>query len=225
MKRLIFNIYNLLTKFSCYSFRINNKSEWRKINYVIILLFTLFFGVSCRSQKIYLKNPLPNNPTSYTFKISTNDVLNVLQKCHYDSYYSGQKLKIVELYHNYNNRFKSLWPDEVKTILSNNENKYDFWIKILVDSSDIYFIKQKPLEYTLECIGHINKVDSNSIKLEIKVLNAKVLIRNELLPRPPHFVHNPIYKKVEPTTIEEYKILQCIGKSLGIISQMPALKL
>lgn len=61
--------------------------------------------------------------------------------------------------------------------------------------------------------------------MEIKVLNAKVHLRDQLLPSPPHFVNNPIYKEVEPTTIEEYKILQCVGKGLGVIAQMPPLKL
>lgn len=189
---------------------------------IIVFIFTL---ISCSSQKILLKNPLPNNPTSYIFKTKLNEVTKLLQGGYIDSYYSGHKLKIIEMYHNDYDKFKKIWPNRVKTILSTEENKYDIWMKIGIDSSEIYINKDKPLEYLMECLAHLSIIDSNTIKVEIIVLNAKVHLRDELLPRPPHFINNPIYKNVAPTTIEEYKILQCIGKGLGILNQMPPLKI
>ena len=98
-------------------------------------------------------------------------------------------------------------------------------MEITVDSSDIYFNKKgKPLKYLMECVAHFTAIDSNTTKVEIKVLNAKVHIRNKLLPSPPHFINNPVYKNVMPTTIEEYKILQSFGLFLGVLDKMPQLK-
>ncbi len=75
----------------------------------------------------------------------------------------------------------------------------------------------------MECIAHFTAIDSNTTKVEIEVLNAKIHVRNELLGTPPHFVNNPIYRAIKSTTIEEYKILQCFGKELEIIKEMPNL--
>ncbi len=77
----------------------------------------------------------------------------------------------------------------------------------------------------MECIAHFIAIDNNTIKAEIEVLNAKVHVLDRLLPSLPHFANNPVYQEVKPTTIEEYKILQCFGKGLGVINQMPALQL
>jgi hypothetical protein len=60
-------------------------------------------------------------------------------------------------------------------------------------------------------------------RVEIQVFTSQVHVRDRLLPSPPHFVNNPIYRKVPPTTIEEYTILQCFGKALGVFDQMPPL--
>lgn len=187
----------------------------------IFLLFILVTSSSCGSQNVISKG-LSNNPTSYIFKINIHDACVLLEKsCNRNSSF---KFNIRDLYYHHTSK-KSSWPQAAKTALAGEAHKYDAWMKITVDSSDIYFNKKgQPLEYLMECNAHFTSIDSNTTRMEIKVLNAKIRLRDQLLPSPPHFVNNPVYKAVKPTTIEEYKILQCFGKGLGVINQMPALK-
>jgi hypothetical protein len=99
-------------------------------------------------------------------------------------------------------------------------------MRVAVDSSDIYFKrKRKPFSYEMVCVAHFTTVDSATVKLEIQVLDSKIQVGTKLLPGLPHFVRDGVYKSVKPTTIEEYKIIQCLGRELHVINQMPALKI
>jgi hypothetical protein len=194
-----------------------------KPRYVIITLSFLFTSVmDSYSQKITSKS-LPNNPTSYIFKIKVEEARFTLEKSYYE--FGGLSLYIHDIY--YRGKWKrSSWPDVARNALSGDANKNDVWMQVSVDSSDVYFNKKgKPLGYEMECLVHFTAIDSTHTKMEIKVLNAKVHVRDRLLPSPPHFENNPVYKTVKPTTIEEYKILQCMGKELGVFDRMPPLRL
>ncbi|HTD99340.1 MAG TPA: hypothetical protein VK668_08625 [Mucilaginibacter sp.] len=190
----------------------------------VIFFASLFLvcSASCYSQKVISK-PLPENPISYIFEVKIKDAPSFLEKGYYK--YGGVNLFIHDIY--YWGTWKTgRWPEIATKVLAGELNKYDVYMQVSVDSSNTYFNKKgKPFEYEMECVAHFTTIDSNNTKMEIKVLSSKVHLRNALLPSPPHFVNNPIYKNVKPTTIEEYKIIQCLGKALGISEQMPALKL
>jgi hypothetical protein len=198
----------------------------RFVKYINIkIVFFSFFicGLSCSSQKLISKD-FPNNPISYTFKMKIENPGFFLEK--YVRRFNTLKFFIHDIFYNGSSRKVNEWPDAVKNSLSGEANKNDIWMQLTVDSSDIYFNKKgKPFEYLMECVAHFTAIDSNTTRIEIIVLNAKIHLRNRLLPSPPHFVKNPVYKKVKPTTIEEYKILQSIGKWLEVIDLMPKLKL
>ncbi len=195
-----------------------------KFKIVNIVFFNfLICCLSCNSQKLILKD-FPNNPTSYTFKIKNENVHLFLEND--ASKFNTPKFYIRDIFYHGSPKKNNWWPVAAKNALSGETCNNDIWMQITVDSSDIYFSKKgEPLEYLVECVLHFTVIDSNTTKVAAKVLNAKVHIRNQLLPSPPHFVRNPVYKEVKPTTIEEYKILQCIGKWLGVIDSMPPLKL
>ena len=189
---------------------------------IIILLSLLIFNEECTAQRIISKE-FPDNPTSYMFKIKIDDARFALERGIFK--YSDLKFEIKDIYDNGTWK-RTYWPEEVKDALSKEVNKYDVWMSIAVDSSDIYFKnKKRSFGYEMVCIAHFTPIDSNTIKIEIKVLDSKVNIGTKLLPSLPHFVRGPVYKSVKPTTIEEYKIIQCLGRELGVVKQMPILKI
>ena len=198
----------------------------RYINKNINLLLLFFFCcvTDCRSQKIISKG-FHHNLTSFIFKIKVKDARFVLAKNLYK--YSSLKFHVLDDVY-YRSCFEKvrLWPAAAQDALFTEANKNDVWMRVSVDSSDVYFNKKnKPLEYEMECLVHFTAINETTTKMEIKVLNSKVYIRDQLLPSPPHFANNPVYKNVKPTTIESYKILQCMGKELSVIDQMPLLRL
>jgi hypothetical protein len=189
----------------------------------LFLLWFLVCATGCRPKRI-LSKILPNNPTGYIFKIKAVDARFVLAKNLHK--YSSLKFHVLEDIYRSSFEKVRLWPTAAKKALFVEANKDNVWMRVSVDSSDVYFNnKNKPLEYEMECLVHFTAINETTTKMEIKVLTSKVHLRDRLLPSPPHFVNNPVYKNVTPTTIEEYKILQCMGKELGVIDQMPPLRL
>jgi hypothetical protein len=189
---------------------------------IILLMLIALLTCACHSSKV-LSKELPDNPTNYMYHIKIDSANKFLKK--FILYCSTMKFGADEIRFN-GDGYYSIWSNEAKSALKGEEYKYDVWMIVKVDSSDVYYNKNgKPLEYILECRAHFTSIDGNDTKLEIQVLNAKVHVRDALLPSAPHFVNDPIYKNVKPTTIEEYKILQCFGKGLGVIDKMPTLKL
>jgi hypothetical protein len=64
-------------------------------------------------------------------------------------------------------------------------------------------------------------VDEKTTKVKINVCRPKISIRvNSIISHAPGFYNN---YNVEPSTIEEYKILLVIGEKLGIREKMPNL--
>jgi len=193
----------------------------RSLNLCSLLILICYSN--CSAQKVTSK-PIPNNPTSYIFKIKIAEARIVLEKSL--NKYGSVNLHVHDIYYQSTSKPLRLWPETAKKALAGDENRSDFYMQVSVDSSAIYVDRKgRPFGYEMECITHFTKIDSNTTKIEIRVLNAKVHLRDRLLPSPPHFVNNPVYKTVIPTTIEEYKILQCLGRALGVFNQMPVLKI
>jgi hypothetical protein len=200
------------------------KMRYINNNINLVLLFLFFCVTDCSSQKIISKG-FHDNLTSYNFKIKVEDARFVLAKNLYK--YSSLKFHVLDdIYYRSSFEKVRFWPTAARNALFIEANKNDVWMRVSVDSSDVYFNKEnKPFEYEMECIVHFTAINETTTKMEIKVLTSKVHIRDQLLPSPPHFVNNPVYKNVKPTTIESYKIIQCMGKELGVIDQMPLLRL
>ncbi len=194
-----------------------------KLKNILLILLIYFFALSCNLPRIVSKE-LPRNPTSYIFKMKMDSVGSFFQKSYF-KYHNGLKFDLEDIYY-YPNWKGSSAPESATKALSMDAQRNDVWMILKVDSSLTYFSKKrKTLEYLMECRAHFSMVNDSMTKIEIQVLNAAVHIRDRLLPGPPHFVNNPVYKKVLPTTIEEYKILQCFGKGLGEFNEMPPINL
>ena len=90
-------------------------------------------------------------------------------------------------------------------------------------SSKVYFQKNGfPYTYSPRRFQfHIELLEENLAKVWIEVVEPKVPIRPPLIPLP-HVGWE--YKEVPPTTVEEYEILQFIGKELGV-TDMPEIKI
>jgi hypothetical protein len=187
------------------------------------LIIALSLFTCCSSPRI-VSRALPDNLTSYVFKVKIENA-NILFKKFYFTYHNNFGFYLDDIFFN-GDSLNRIWSDIARATLKNEANKYDVCFELIEDSSLIYSNKKgKPFEYLMAGIAHFTFIDENTTKLEIQVLNAKVHIRDALLPSPPHFGHTPIYKQVKPTTIEEYKILQCFGMGLKVFNEMPVLKL
>ena len=78
------------------------------------------------------------------------------------------------------------------------------------------------LDYRVSFYLHLENIDENHTKVSIKTIEPNVIVGNDLLPSPPHFIRNYKIMVVEPSTIEEYEILLEIGKLIGE-KEMPLL--
>ncbi|HBX85524.1 MAG TPA: hypothetical protein DEH40_12560 [Marinilabiliales bacterium] len=79
--------------------------------------------------------------------------------------------------------------------------------------SDVYFKGKKPLLYKAEFHLHFERINDTITKIKINTINPKVVIGKQRITMASHKGYK--YKTVEPTTIEEYKILLRIGKIAG----------
>ncbi len=190
------------------------------------ILCLLLVGVSLGpidcSPHIVATRRSVDNPTNYLFKMHMVDAGPMLER-HAKTFNSG-KFDMEEICYHGSAKPEKWWPVAAQKALSRDSGRAKIWLRVSVDSSEIYRGKDGlPLGYLMECALSLIAVDSEHVRASITVLKAEACSGKELFPRPPHFVHEPRCKAVEPTTIEEYKILQSLGAELGIFDTMPAL--
>jgi hypothetical protein len=91
----------------------------------------------------------------------------------------------------------------------------------VIGPSPVYSVRGKPLPYTSEFHLHFESVDEKNTRVTVIPHNPRVANGSKCCS--PHGLYT-IYQDVEPTTIEEYRILQLIGQVVGT-KDMPPLKL
>jgi hypothetical protein len=129
------------------------------------------------------------------------------------------------LYTDFQESAKSNMSSQNKGKVQPNNGELTAYMVVSVDSSTIYQRSDgKPLPYSAECRLHFIPIEKHKAEVSVEVLSAWVTLGKKRLPSIPHFVQNDKVQYVKPTTIEEYKLLLCFGKGLGIADQMPALK-
>ena len=181
----------------------------------------LLFLVGCTTAKLTSKT-FPSNPVSYTFNVNI-DSARMLFRDYYFRYHNsmGFDLRFTDFQEN----GKSSTPDDSKGNVQRQNGELTAYMVVSVDSSTVYQRSDgKALPYSAECRLHFIPVEKHKVEVSVEVLSAWVALGKQLLPSIPHFVHNDKVRYVKPTTIEEYKLLLCFGKGLGIADQMPALK-
>ena len=109
-------------------------------------------------------------------------------------------------------------------IFANPENQDDVYLHSFgtpICLSPVYFAGGKPLRYRAEFQLHLTALDDNSTRVAVITHDPKVINGSRCCGL--HgYVSNDV--AVEPTTVEEYKILLFIGRVLGA-SDMPPLRL
>ena len=186
------------------------------------MLFVLVMQ-GCSSGRIVQKEISASYPVAYTFKCKPENFGNLF-KSYYFKYHNDLNFYLTNITFNEEgvNRISA---EQAKLKgLFDEKNKYDVWMMFFVDSSETFFSKTgKPMRYFMECKAHVIPINHDSIKVEIQVIEAKVQTGTSIIPSPPHFQNNPIFKEVSPPTFDQYKILFCFGKGICVADKMPGL--
>ncbi len=107
-------------------------------------------------------------------------------------------------------------------IFANRENQDDVYLHSYgtpICLSPVYFAGGKPLRYRAEFHLHLTSLDDNSTKVTITTHDPTVINGSKCCGLHGYMANDVT---VEPTTIEEYKILLFIGRVLGA-GDMPRL--
>jgi len=116
--------------------------------------------------------------------------------------------------------------DRMNIIFEKSENQLDLYLSPTdnpaVSYSKVYKKFWKSLEYSAEFQLHFTSINKNETKIEVITHNPEVLYWGFDIFNTGHSYIN--FKKVKPTTIEEYEILLRIGNLAGE-KDMPSLKL
>ena len=85
----------------------------------------------------------------------------------------------------------------------------------------VYYSRGQPLEYFVDFHIHFEQVDAKNTRVTVNAIRPRVVNGSECCS--PHGVV-AIYQDVEPTSIEEYRLLEWIGRIAGT-KDMPAINL
>jgi len=180
------------------------------LNFVIIFFAGFCFFACCTEEKPLLVkiNPIEMNPTSYLFAKSEEDVINAIIEA-VGSHKSSK-------FNKYNKYFL-------------HENATTGVFELLRDDgniSKVYFRKNgEPYLFTPDKIQiFVNSLNENETEVNINVVKPKVRTQLTMFPTPRTFHRAWKFKPVLSTTVEEYEILQLIGKELGV-TDMPEIKI
>jgi len=167
----------------------------------------------------------PRNPTSYEFAYSVSEVRGKLLTA-FENF--DQQAKLASSF-DAQSRFRPQVESREtalfsKEIFADPENKNDLYLHAFgefVGPSPIYSGGGKPLKYRSEFQLHLTDAGHNRTK--VSVITHKPTVFNGSKCCGLHgYVSNDV--PVEPTTIEEYKILLFIGSILGT-KNMPPLRM
>lgn len=182
----------------------------------IVLIALLLVGCDSRVDYVELKMTR-KNPTSYVYNASLGVVKQTIKENHEQfplKYIESADDSII------------IWG---KSILRLSENRNDFFIRNMLptDTSHIYLGKKKSIPYLYSIHIHLKMIDSTRTLVELKTIDPKILLGirfpYNILPKSLHSPYSTIIENVEPSTIEEYKVLLVIGGALDVKDEMPPL--
>lgn len=144
------------------------------------------------------------NPTSYIFVASRDAVKQTII-----SKFDHGELNLSLFY--WNSRFSKIRPEYFK----DSVNKEDFYLDSTIPNKSHQYRKRgKGLDYVVAFQLKFISIDSTRTEVKVITLNPHVAVGKKLLPALPHLVRGDAYRKVKPSTIEEYEILLRIGRAL-----------
>ena len=155
------------------------------------------------------------NPISYEFEVPVEAVrstLRAIRDSQFEPFFPNLRMYFKED----NNPFVA--PPYVNFDFTKAEFEHDVflycWHKPIV-KSPVYFVKNESLDYLASFHLHITPIKVSHTLVEVFTHRPEVIAGQTSGFLNPHGPAN-IYVSVQPTTIEEYKILLKIGDRLGI---------
>ena len=182
----------------------------------LILLIVIFFLIGCNVKYVCLNMP-KNNITTYEYPINIVD----LRKLIIDNFnLFKNELQCSEFYGKLYEKDTIVNKTILRKVFAEDKNKYDLVFDGYAGHSQLYITTQgEKISYFASFHIHFEVINDNKTKTEIKTLNPRIDVPTNFF-----ITHAPGFYKmynVEPSTIEEYKILLTIGKLLGIENNMP----
>jgi hypothetical protein len=191
---------------------------------MMMFISLLVFACNRDIHPIETKPFSQKNPTDYEFALPVSEVRKKLLAAFKDF---DLRQKLASSFDSNSRYLVSVRskddPDPEKTF-DNPENKNDLYLHSwgeIIGPSPIYFGGGKPLEYRAEFQLHLTKAGNNRTKVSV-ITHKPHVINGSKCCGPHGEVSNNV--PVEPTTIEEYKILLFIGSVLGT-KDMPPLRM
>lgn len=205
--------------------RLDSTTRYR---YTLALLL-LGLCISCTSDihKIRTKSLNEKNPTSYEFARPMSELkkevinafdsekINPLTNEFHSSFSNTSFFFVVESKED---------PSFSKHIFQKPENSNDLYLHSFgtpINSSYVYFGGGKPLRYRAEFQLHLTALGPDRTRVSV-ITHKPTVINGSKCCGLHGYVSNDV--PVEPTTIEEYKILLFLGRLLGT-QDMPSLRL
>lgn len=175
-----------------------------KIKFLIVF-FTIFF-------KVYSQNvDSSNNLISYSLNIKKMDAkkFHSFLKSAYNKYHNSLNFDCYDFVFN-NDGYIGGYSD-IKSKFLNGKYKDAIYFKVKVDSTALKNKRtSKTYQYHMACRLYQVFINDSITSIQLEVLESKILKKNSLIPTPPHFVKNPVYKKVNVLFEEAIKIIECI---------------
>ena len=191
-----------------------------------VLILSLCIACSSDVHSIKTKTLSQKNSTSYVFPGPLPDVRQKLLTAFRD--FPTKREFASALSPNNQSFMVSVRTKEddgfVDPIFASPENHNDVYLHSWgewIDPSEVYFGGGKPLRYRAEFQLHLTAPDDNSTRISV-ITHKPSVINGSVCCGLHGYKSNDV--AVEPTTIEEYRILLFIGRILGV-NDMPPLRL
>lgn len=107
------------------------------------------------------------------------------------------------------------------SVLNKPENKYDLIYGNYWEGYWLYTSDEGRVSYSAAFHLHLDSLGHNETRISVNTINPTIFVNVKSIISHAPGAYN--YYTVEPTTIEEYKIIRTIGKKLNIIQTMPEL--
>lgn len=175
---------------------------------ILIIIISVFVFQSCALT--FTCRLDKENPTSYVFHKDTAFIKENLKK-KLDTYeFKGMFLS-------YNGK---RYYDEtlcIEPILQLDANKYDFYLHKYepIGRTKKYRSLFCYSTYEVSFLIHFEYIDNNKTFIKIKTINPQIMTGFKFKLGDNYSFLEPRFKKIEPTTIEEYELLFYIGKCIG----------
>jgi hypothetical protein len=197
------------------------------IKYVAAALL-LSFCVSCSRDihPIKTRTLSQKNPTSYVFPGSVPEAKGKMLTAFKDFQIMKEFLSTFSpnnpsMSYNVEDKEHAVFSEHIFANRENQDDLYFHFYGDVIDPSPVYFGGGKPLGYRAKFQLHLTPVDDNRTQVAV-ITHDPTVINGSKCCGPHGYVANDV--AVEPTTIEEYKILMFIGRVLGE-RDMPPLRL